>query len=111
MNNNYLITLNISTIGTAGSGYPNIHLDIVADPERFYKVPTMTDPEDFITSNSLEEPHKKLTLALYARHNLTLCQVGTNYVDSLVQCSLASQSGGLACSVNKMRRTAVEATC
>jgi hypothetical protein len=75
--------------------FPNIFLDLIRDKERKTTLPHMV----FV------EPIRKGTMVFYTGYNLTLCVVGTEYVDSLVECSRLTQNEELACSVRKMRHT------
>jgi len=104
--NGSLLTENLKGMGTDGLGIPNIYLDVVSDRDRFTIMPTLSTPSKSITPGGYEEPFKRLTMAFYTRnYNLTLCEVGTEYVDARVQCSRATVQGDMACFVREMRRT------
>jgi hypothetical protein len=80
---------------------PNIWLDMVEDKYRTKQVAPWTPA----ISNGRSEARDEMKVVFYTSHNLTLCTVSTEYVDSLVECSRATQNTELACSVRKMRYT------
>jgi hypothetical protein len=90
---------------TAGLGMPNFLLAIQMEQERWAKPWTLTDQSPSVIPGTFVEPYKKLTLVFYSRWNLTLCDVGTEYVDSVIDCSKPIWSGDNLCSVRKMRRS------
>jgi len=94
-------------MGTDGLGISNIYLDVVSDLDRLFVThPTLSRPPKYIKLSNYEEPFKKLTVAFYTKnYNLTLCEVGTEYVDARVYCSRATVQGDTACFVREMRRT------
>ena len=100
LHNNSLITADLVAMGT--TGIANIWLDVVNDSSRF----PITPGVPLWPTGGGDEPFKKLSMAFYTRnYNLTLCEVGTEYVDARVQCSRATVQGDMACSVREMRRT------
>lgn len=104
-NNDSLIIQSAATTLMGVVGLPNIRLDVINDTLR----DTWAGP--YKGSSSLElagyvEPQKPMTITFYTWKNLTICTIATEYVDSMIECSRATQNEDLACSVRKMRRTA-----
>ncbi|KAF2847242.1 hypothetical protein T440DRAFT_456651 [Plenodomus tracheiphilus IPT5] len=95
LNHNGSLVMKDSFPPNGVAGLPNIHVDIVTDEERFYV------PGPLATANSW--PRKRMTLALWTMRNLTLCEVGTEYVESLIDCNRAATNSELDCHVSKMR--------
>ncbi|KAF1935284.1 hypothetical protein EJ02DRAFT_361858, partial [Clathrospora elynae] len=97
----------LATKTSSGVDKPvNYWIDELVDPERILKMSTtrsslsQTSPLGYP-----EEPNKKMTLTFYTNYNLTLCEVRTEYVDSIIDCSRTTPNGDLTCAVSKMRRT------
>jgi hypothetical protein len=94
-------TLMFANAGLPGGvyGQPNLNVDMITDTQR---------PARAVISD-IEVPTKlwpKLRLAIWIKNeNLTVCEVGTDYVDAQVQCSRGTSGADLACFVEKMRRT------
>jgi hypothetical protein len=91
------------------TGWPNIHLDILLNRNRLHTASDALGQGSNLTElyrswNSSEQP-EPLTLVVYNRRNLTLCDVVTQYVDAAVSCSRAVDDGDLACAVSRMRPT------
>lgn len=104
-NNNSLILESIGVMPRGVVGKPNIYLDVVNDTLRD------TSQGGYCNFSSLQDscngqPQKPMTIAIYSFTNLTICTIVTEYVDSMIECSRATQNEDLACSVRKMRRTA-----
>jgi hypothetical protein len=104
-NNDSLIIQSTATTLMGVVGLPNIRLDVIND--------TLRDASTGVYkgSSSLElagyvEPQKPMAIVFYTWKNLTICTMATEYVDSMIECSRATQNEDLACSVRKMRRTA-----
>jgi hypothetical protein len=102
-NGSLAMSQSIQIMGVESLGSPNIWLDVMNDPYRYLTPPNM--PAKYIPPGGPQEPYKKLVITFRTRFNLTLCEVGTEYVDARIDCSRAVQDGELACFVSKMRRS------
>lgn len=106
--NNNLRKWALGNVDAQNLGRPNIRLDIVRYISRFVTSPP-TPPSRpqprYIKEGSYEEPYKKLVVAAYTTADLTLCDVGTEYVEAHVSYSRAAQNGDPSCFISKIRRT------
>ncbi|KAJ8110834.1 hypothetical protein OPT61_g6417 [Boeremia exigua] len=86
-------------------GIPNIFLDVISDKLRDAS-PGVDKGISSLELAGYVEPQRPMMIAFYSMQKLTICTIATEYVDSMVECSRATQNEDLACSVRKMRRTA-----
>jgi hypothetical protein len=102
-----LVSNKTEGMNSSGLGFPNLVLDIQEDGGRWSNTPNPVNSSQFMVWNKHAEPFKKLTLVVYTStgSDLTLCQMSTEYVDAIIDCSRSTLSSDTLCSVQKMRHS------
>lgn len=92
-------TMNFTSYGVRLPGFPNTFMDIWNDTHRLK--PSAIGP--------LKEPNRKQVLVfgdnMPSEGNLTLCEISTSYIDSVVNCTRPSDGGEIACEAQAIRHT------